>query len=184
MTKRKSKLLIISILVIIIVVVGVFIFNKNYVIIKKSTIPPVIKTLPSNSNTGTKSLNSQNNNSTKTQTSTTSQPSSNQQNTISSSPSQWTSSQSGQIILKEPVSGSTVSSGFLIAGSSSLNKIYYNLIDNQTGQISTNVINVTNGIFSSHINFGNVTSGARLDVYGTLSNGKEISIIEIPLQLN
>ncbi len=50
--------------------------------------------------------------------------------------------------------------------------------------ISTNSINVINGKFSAVVNFKPVSQSGRLDVYSTDPNGKEINLIEIPVNFN
>jgi hypothetical protein len=103
---------------------------------------------------------------------------------ITTSPNQWASSSSGNIVLQDPIANQTISSGFYLIGTANVPTVFYNLLDNQVGVISTNSINVINGKFSAVVNFKPVSQSGRLDVYSTDPNGKEINLIEIPVNFN
>lgn len=103
---------------------------------------------------------------------------------ITTSPNQWASSSSGNIVLQDPIANQTISSGFYLIGTANVPTVFYNLLDNQVGVISTNSINVINGKFSAIVNFKSVSQSGRLDVYSTDTNGKEINLIEIPVNFN
>ena len=96
---------------------------------------------------------------------------------------QWTISASGAITVKDPAPGSTVKSGFLLAGSATVGKIQYRLIDDQVGVISQGFISVVNGNFSASVNFPSYGKSGRLDVFSTSSNGAEINEVQIQINL-
>lgn len=98
---------------------------------------------------------------------------------VTTSPNQWTVSQSGVITLKEPTNNQTIASGAIISGSATVTNVGYTLIDNQVGVISQGNIPVKNGTFSAKISFKSYATGGRLDVYSTTPSGKEENLIEI-----
>ena len=100
---------------------------------------------------------------------------------ITTSPNQWASSSSGNIVLQDPIANQTISIGFYLVGTANVPTVFYSLLDNQVGVISTNSINVINGKFSAAVNFKSVSQSGRLDVYSTDPNGKEINLVEIPV---
>jgi len=100
---------------------------------------------------------------------------------VTSSQDQWSVSQSGDITIKEPIANSLVQSGASLEGSAFVDQVQYTLIDNQIGVISEGAISVVNGDFSATMNFQPSASSGRLDVYSTEPNGKEINLVEIPV---
>ena len=169
-----------SIIILFLVIIALVYVDKKTSLFtgspKKTTISPVIKKLPAQTNPS-ESKGPSSNNGIAQGTSTTVSGSTTPN--IPSSTDQWTSSQSGNIILKEPLDNSTISTGANIAGSSTTTSVDYTLIDNQAGVISQGTIPVTNGNFSASMNFQNYSSSGRLDVYSTEANGKETNLIEI-----
>jgi cytoskeletal protein RodZ len=100
---------------------------------------------------------------------------------VTTNPGQWSISQSGDITVKEPVQNALLQPGATLEGSASVNQVQYTLLDNQVGVISQGTINVVNGTFSATISFSKYSSSGRLDVYSSDANGKEINIVEIPV---
>lgn len=101
--------------------------------------------------------------------------------TVSTPSSDWATSTSGLLTLKQPVSGAKVSSGFVLIGSSSVSPVQYRLIDSISGVISVGSITVYNGSFSASISLKNIGTSGRLDVFNTASSGKEINEVQIPV---
>ncbi|MEI9913719.1 MAG: Gmad2 immunoglobulin-like domain-containing protein [Candidatus Saccharibacteria bacterium] len=98
----------------------------------------------------------------------------------STNSSQWVSSTSGVITVKQPIANASVQSGFTLSGSATVSQINYTLIDNSVGVISEGTLNVVNGNFSGNINFSSHSSSGRLDVYSTSTpGGAEQNEIEI-----
>ncbi len=100
---------------------------------------------------------------------------------ITTSPSQWLSSASGVIIVKQPISGGTIKSGAELAGTAKAAKVQYRLIDNQAGVISEGFINVVGGNFSANVNFTSHGSSGRLDVFTSDDNGVESNEVQVPV---
>lgn len=92
---------------------------------------------------------------------------------------QWTRSASGLLTLKQPVSGSMLSTGTTISGSAEVSQVYYRLIDDKSGVISQGVLEVASGNFSGKIVFYSHGDSGRLDVYSLDGSGREINEIQI-----
>lgn len=93
-----------------------------------------------------------------------------------------TKSASGEIEVYAPAMNSLLKSGYTIAGSSSLQRVSYRIIDNVSGMIASGELSVVNGKFSGKINFNTTANEGRLDIYGTKSDMAEFSNIEIPVR--
>ncbi len=143
---------------------------------KKTSEPAVIHVLPTPQHTNNFKSPTSSNGVSQGSSSNISSPSS---VSISSTSSQWTESQSGAIVLKEPIVNQTISSGAIVTGLAKVNNVGYILIDNQVGVISQGTIPVINGSFAAKINFKPYASSGRLDVFSTTANGKEENLIEI-----
>lgn len=98
--------------------------------------------------------------------------------------SQWTISKTGQITLYSPASGQKASTGTKISGESTLGQVYFRIIDDTSGMLSTGKLNVTNGHFSGTINIGTSATKGRIDVFGMSNKGAEYSEINIPVRFN
>jgi hypothetical protein len=103
---------------------------------------------------------------------------------ISTKSSQWTTSQSGLITVKQPSQNSTVKSGATLFGSASVSQIQYRLVDNQVGVISQGFVSVVHGVFSANINFQAYSSSGRLDVFSTDASGREINEAQVPVSFS
>jgi hypothetical protein len=100
--------------------------------------------------------------------------------TTTTSPSQWVSSASGQITVKQPTANATIQNGSTLSGSASVSQVDYTLIDDNEGVISQGTLNVVNGNFSGILQFAAHSSSGRLDIYSTSSfGGPEQNEIEI-----
>lgn len=99
--------------------------------------------------------------------------------TVTTSPDQWTSSQSGVIVVKTPLNNSTIQSGAILSGTSSASTIQYRLIDDNVGVISEGPITVNSGKFSVSISFQAHAQTGRLDVFTTNSAGVESSEVQL-----
>ncbi len=102
------------------------------------------------------------------------------QGQVTTPSSQWATSSSGLITLKQPTSGSTLKSGDLIAGSAKVTQVWYRLVDNQAGQIGQGPINISGGKFSANISFKASSSTGHLDIF-SFQDGKEANEISINL---
>lgn len=91
-------------------------------------------------------------------------------------------SASGKTTVYQPTSNSVLTSGSTISGKTSNNNISYRLIDDKTGVIGTGSLKVVNGRFSGRFEFNSSGAEGRLDIFSTLSNGKEIDVVEIPVR--
>lgn len=101
---------------------------------------------------------------------------------VSTNSQQWTTSQSGAITLKQPLSGSTFKSGAIIAGSATVSQVQYRLIDNSVGKIAEGTLSVVNGSFSGTVTFQPHASAGQLDVFSTnYPYGPELNEIQIPV---
>lgn len=178
MKKTKKRLLFSgSIAILAAVLLGFTYFStiKNWFVGQhphKSILSPVIHSLPTQSTNNIKSPTGSAGIDQGSSTTVKNSP-------ITTSPGQWTTSQSGEITLKEPINNALISSGAILAGAASVNYVGYTLIDNQVGVISQGTIPVNNGAYSAKINFKSYAKGGRLDVYSTAPSGKEENIIEI-----
>ena len=154
-----------------------YVFRTTSKITKQSPPHSTIKSLPSKPipNGGVKRPTTTSSVVQGTSTNITSPP-------ASTSPSQWTQSQSGLVTVQQPINNSTVAPNFTLSGLSSVGNVSYTLIDNTVGVISQGTLNVVNGKFSGSINFKKYGNSGRLDVYNTDPNGKQIN--EVQLNLN
>lgn len=100
---------------------------------------------------------------------------------VSTNPDDWTTSSSGNIVVKLPTQNSTFKSGSAITGISSVGNVQYRLIDSSVGQIAQGQLNVVNGNFTATINFTAYSNGGQLDVYTTAPNGSETNEVQIPV---
>lgn len=94
----------------------------------------------------------------------------------------WTTSSSGQITVKTPTSGATLTSGAALIGTSKVGQVQYRLIDDQVGVISQGFISVVNNTFSGSLKFQSHSSTGRLDVFNSDENGKELNEVQIPVK--
>lgn len=182
-TKKHSKILLSFFALVFIVIIGTVLQLTNVVHFisspkpKVSVTSPPIHTLKTKSNPSVKVPSTSNGISQGTSTNISS-PSSVSVSTPSSS---WITSSSGLLTVKQPVDNNLVQSGFKLVGSSSDGNVQYTLIDSVAGMVSQGSINVINGNFAANIYFKSYGNTGRLDVYNTTSNGKEINLVEIPL---
>ncbi len=183
MTKNKRVIAwILPLIVVAVALFWYFFIYKHSQPQKQSSFSPTIHQLPSNPSSNINSSKSLSAPSGTNQGSSTSNNINSIQ--ITTSPSQWTSSSSGVIVLQEPISNQSVSTGFFLVGKATVPKVFYTLLDNRVGVVSTDSINVINGKFSAVVNFKPTSSSGRLDVYSTDATGKEINLIEIPVNFN
>lgn len=97
-------------------------------------------------------------------------------------PSEWVTSSSGVITVKQPVNNSVLKSGDTLFGSAKVNQIQYRLIDNQVGVLAQGPISVVRGSFSVTLHFRQVGSSGRLDVFSFDSQGAEVNEVQIPVR--
>lgn len=98
--------------------------------------------------------------------------------------SQWTVSQSGQLTVKQPSKNTVLKNGDSLIGSTSaaVSQVQYRLIDDVTGVLAQGALSVSNGNFSGSLNFQPGSSSGRLDVFTTDGNGgPEQNEVQIPL---
>lgn len=106
----------------------------------------------------------------------------NGQATTNTAPSQWITSSSGNITLKQPVANQTFKSGGTLAGSAKIDQVQYRIIDNKVGKIAEGPINVVNGNFSAILKFTTNSTSGRIDVFSYNSSGAEIN--EVTASIN
>ena len=183
---KLSRLLVPALIIGAAVIAGLELTNTTFLFHKRpssSTISSsgIIHQLPeqpatSNGRTGPQSSSSF------TQGTATNNQNATSSTTSSSSPSQWTVSKSGVITVKEPTADSTVKTGFTLAGTATINKIQYRLIDDTAGVISQGFITVNDGAFSVSVSFRAYSNSGRLDVFNTDPNtGAEQNEVQIPI---
>lgn len=95
------------------------------------------------------------------------------------STSSSTSSATGEITVYTPANNSQIETGQTIAGTSTLSKVAYRVIDDVSGMIAMGELSVVNGKFSGRINFDTSSSSGRIDIFATKPDGSEYSPIEI-----
>lgn len=93
-----------------------------------------------------------------------------------------TVSRDGQVTVYSPKKNALLINNSEVAGSTTLNKISYRLIDSVSGVISSGEIGVTGGKFSGKINFQTTADTGRLDLFGTKPDGVEFSHAEIEVR--
>jgi hypothetical protein len=104
----------------------------------------------------------------------------NGQSAANTSPSQWATSASGLITLKSPVANSTFKSGGTISGTAKVSKVWYRLVDDNSGVISQGApLNVVNGKFSATLRFHAYGKTGHLDVFSFNSNGAEANEVSV-----
>lgn len=100
---------------------------------------------------------------------------------ITSNPSQWTSSASGQITLQQPLNNSTFKSGDYMSGTAKVSQVQYRLIDNSVGVIAQGSLGVVGGKFSGIISFQSHSNTGQLDVFSYNSMGAEVNELKVNL---
>jgi cytoskeletal protein RodZ len=175
--KKKSVVIIlIIILVILAAALGIFILNRNNEPETTSKSP----TAQSNYNSGGNHQNSSSGNVTQGGATDNNGKATNQ----STSQSQWKTSDSGVIILKEPITPAVIKNGDEFSGvATNLDKIEYRLVDNAAGVIAQGELNVVNDNFSGNLQFQTKGGLGRLDVYSYDSQGREINSVELTVTL-
>jgi hypothetical protein len=101
---------------------------------------------------------------------------------ISSNPSDWSTSASDLITDKTPQENGIFTPSAVVAGTASVGRVQYTLIDSQLGVISQGFINVVNNNFSAAVNFSSHTSTGRLDLFSTDANGKELNEVQVDVK--
>jgi hypothetical protein len=101
---------------------------------------------------------------------------------VSTDPSKWIVSQSGNITVKQPIANATLRNGNVLSGSSKLDKVNFRLIDADVGVIAQGTLNVVNGNFSGTLSFTPHATAGRLDVFSTDSQGVELNEVQISVR--
>lgn len=179
--KIKSKKLVIMIIVIIAVlgVGGYFGFQ----IIQKANQPKTTSrsvTAQSNYTSGDNKTNSSSNDASQGGATDNNGKVSGDQTTIESD---WKKSDSGVVILKEPIGGNTIKSGDEFSGTASgLDSVEYRLVDDTAGVIAQGEVSVVNGSFSGNLQFKPRSSSGVFKVYSFNAQGQEINSSEIEVK--
>lgn len=106
----------------------------------------------------------------------------NGQTSATTDPSQWTTSSSGLVTVKQPIANSTLKSGDSLSGSAkNVSKVNWRLVDDKVGVIATGALNVVNGNFSGILHFNPQGNSGHLDVFSTNSQGVEYNEVRIDL---
>lgn len=181
-TKNNRSLLarrrlIVAAVVAILVGGGVYAWINRSPVPKQKTPVATIKKLPSaTTNTGEKELTGAGSNNQGTAT-----PNQNPQ-AVTTKPNQWISSESGVIVVQQPVKDQTIKSGATLSGTASVGQIQYRLIDDSSGVISQGIIDVSNGKYSVALGFSSKGSSGRLDVFSINATGNEINEVQIAVR--
>lgn len=102
--------------------------------------------------------------------------------TIDTPSSQWSTSKSGLITVKQPAVNSTLKSGDTLRGSSQTSSVNYTLADNVSGLVSQGTLSVVNGDFSGILSFTHRGTSGQLSVFTfDPSTGAETNVINIPV---
>lgn len=91
----------------------------------------------------------------------------------------WTSSSTGEITLYSPSENQVLENDSLISGETTLDDVYFRIIDSVSGVISDGKLSVVSGKFSGKVNFSTAAAEGRLDIYSMRGDGSEFSNIEI-----
>jgi len=100
----------------------------------------------------------------------------------STNSSQWITSKSGVITVKQPLADATLTSGDTLSGSAKVGQVQFRLIDNKVGVIATGPLQVVNGNFSGQLHFAPHSSTGRLDVFSLSKDGVEQNEIQIAVK--
>jgi len=92
------------------------------------------------------------------------------------------SSSDGGITIYTPLKSSLLKSGQEIAGTTSIPRVNYRVIDDRTGVIATGSLKVVEGKFSGSLNFSTAATEGRIDIFATRADGTEYSNLEIPVR--
>lgn len=90
-------------------------------------------------------------------------------------------SSTGEITVYAPSKNSLIKKGQIIAGTSTLPRITYRVLDDVTGMIAMGELSVVNGKFSGTIDFNTSSKDGRIDIFATRSDGSEYSTVEVPI---
>lgn len=99
--------------------------------------------------------------------------------TVTTGSSQWTTSASGLITVKQPVANAKFQDGSVLSGSAKIGAISYRISDNTVGVVAEGTLSVANGNFSGNLHFSPRGTGGRLDVFSTDSKGIEYNEVQI-----
>lgn len=94
----------------------------------------------------------------------------------------WSTSLSGLITVYSPIKNSLLRPGDTITGKATAPSVSFRLIDDVSGVIAEGRLTVNDGKFSGKFDFSTLGMEGRLDVFSTLSNGREENNIEIPVK--
>ncbi|MEK7599580.1 MAG: Gmad2 immunoglobulin-like domain-containing protein [Patescibacteria group bacterium] len=180
-TKKRSlsnrQRLFLGAVVVVLVGVGVYSWVNRDPVPKQKTPVATIKKLPAaTTNTGEKELSGAASNNQGTAT-----PNQNPQ-AVTTKPNQWISSESGVIVVQQPIKDQTIKSGATLSGTASVGQIQYRLIDDSSGVISQGIIDVSNGKYSVALGFSPKGSSGRLDVFSISASGNEINEVQIAIK--
>jgi hypothetical protein len=107
----------------------------------------------------------------------------NGQAAANTSPSQWATSASQVITVKQPVAQATFKPGDTLSGTASgVSQVQYRLIDDNVGVVAQGFLNVVNGNFAGVMQFSPHGSTGRLDVFSTNTSGAEINEVQVPVK--
>lgn len=96
--------------------------------------------------------------------------------------SQWSVSSTGFITVYSPARSGVLKTGDTLSGKASTPSVSFRLIDDVSGVIAEGRLSVKDGMFSGKFDFSTSGTEGRLDIFSTLTNGKEENNIEIPVR--
>jgi len=104
-------------------------------------------------------------------------------NTSSIPPSgDWSSSASGAITVYSPAKNSLLSTGQILSGISTLDRVSFRIIDSVSGVIAQGSLGVVGNKFSGNFSFDTTAKEGRLDIFTVNADGVESNVIEIPVR--
>ena len=174
--RPMSKSLILGLIVLAIILISFFLFN-HYKLNRQPIDHPQTSVSGPASATGPKTANSTSRDQSLATDNGGSAP-----NSASTNSSQWVTSTSGVITVKQPVANILLKPGDSLYGSAKVSQIQYRLIDSQVGVLAQGPLNVAGGNFSATLHFRPVAASGRLDVFSFDTQGAEVNEVQIPVR--
>jgi hypothetical protein len=93
-----------------------------------------------------------------------------------------TISSSGETTVYSPQQNTLISPGATITGSSKLSTVFYRIVDDFSGVISSGRLSVVGGEFSGTLEFDTSATEGRIDLFGAKTDGTEYSNVQIQIR--
>lgn len=105
------------------------------------------------------------------------------QTTPETEKSQWVTSESGVLTVKQPTANAIIANGDNLVGASKSDFVHFRLIGNEQGVIARGELKVVDGKFSATLNFNAHGNRGRLDVFTKTADGVEQNEVQIVVGL-